>query len=73
MATGRLVIDLPDGGTGIKRVEPNATMAIWWSKARMGQKKPPRDAGDVSPLSVPGSRQGRNQWACCRLPRESII
>jgi hypothetical protein len=52
MATGRLVVEDGKGGTTIKRVEPNPTMAIWWTKTRMGWREPPRDiSGDATPLA----------------------
>jgi hypothetical protein len=40
MATGRKV---RDDGT-IERVDPNPTMAIWWSKTRMGWREPSKDS-----------------------------
>ena len=43
MATGRKVLD--DGS--VVRVDPNPTMAIWWSKTRMQWKEPPRDVIDA--------------------------
>jgi transcriptional regulator with XRE-family HTH domain len=53
-ATGRLVIDGPLDADGkptfiTKRVEPNATLAIWWSKTRMGWKEPARDLDEMPP------------------------
>jgi len=38
-ATGR---EIQTDGT-IKRVPVNSTLAIWWSKTRMGWKEPPRE------------------------------
>lgn len=40
MATGRRV---REDGT-IERVDPHPTMAIWWSKTRMGWREPPKDS-----------------------------
>lgn len=50
-ATGR---EVQDDGT-IKRVRVDSTLAIWWSKTRMGWKEPPRDQpSDVVPLAING-------------------
>jgi hypothetical protein len=38
-ATGR---EIQSDGT-VKRIPVNATLAIWWSKTRMGWREPPRE------------------------------
>ena len=44
---------LKDDGT-LEKVEPNPTMAIWWSKTRMGWREPPRDS-DAPSVAVAGN------------------